>query len=119
MDERRKFVRAPVQVDVQYAALPDGMNQMTHTKDLSAGGACVVTKDPLPAEAKLQVAIQLPEQPPVNAIAEPVWTSTTEVTGQGPAQCAVETGLRFTEIAPQDRNALIAYVAKSLRVLQL
>lgn len=119
MDERRQFVRVPVQAEVECAALPDGVNQTIRAKDLSAGGACVVTEDPLPADAQLQVAIQLPDQPPVNAIAEPVWTATTEVTGKGHTECRVETGLRFTEISPTDHNALISYVAKSLRVLTL
>ena len=108
-----------MEAEVEHTALPDGMRQTARTKDLSAGGACVVTDAPLPAETPLQIAVQLPEQPPVNAIAQPVWSSTIEVTGKGGTQRKVETGLRFTEISPTDHDALISYVAKSLRALHL
>ena len=119
MDERRKFVRIPARLPVEYALLPSGVKQATQTRDVSAGGACLVTDAPLPAETQMQVAIQVPDQEPVNAIAQPVWTATSELVGKSHRQRTIETGVRFAEIAPQDQQRLIEYVARSLRVLQL
>ena len=119
MDERRQFIRIPAQLNVEYAVLPSGMTQHSQTRDVSAGGACLVTDTPLPPETQVQVAIQLPDQPPVNAIAEPVWTTTSDVTGKTQHRRVIETGVRFTEISPQDQHSLMEYVARTLRVLPL
>ena len=119
MDERRQFVRIPAQLHVEYAVLPSGMKQTGQTRDVSAGGACLITDTPLPPEPQLQVAIQLPDQPPINAIAAPVWTTTSDVTSKSESRHIIETGVRFAEISPQDQHSLMEYVARTLRVLPL
>ena len=114
MDERRQFIRIPAQLNVEYAVLPSGMTQHSQTRDVSAGGACLVTDTPLPPETQVQVAIQLPDQPPVNAIAEPVWTTTSDVTGKTQHRRVIETGVRFAEIAPRDRERVSRHLRRTL-----
>ena len=119
MEERRRFVRLPGPFEIRCAVLPSGTMQATRAKDLSAGGACLMTDAPLPSNTQLQMAIQLPERSePVNAIGEAVWSETVEMTGKTQHQRHVETGVRFAEIAPQDHEVLLECIARSLRALQ-
>ena len=120
MEERRQYVRLAARLPVRCAVLPSGLMQDINLKDLSGGGLRMVTDAPVASGEQLQVAIQLPgQEQPVNAIAEMVWSRTAQMSGRIEQARTVETGVRFTEIAPQDRDAILAAIAKSLRILQI
>ena len=119
MEERRRFVRLDTPAEVGYAVLPDGSAQRATAKNISGGGLCLATERPLPSGGQLQIAVQLPDrEQPVNAIAEPVWSEEFEVIGKTERRRSVATGVRFTEIAPQDRQALWEFVARTLQTIQ-
>ena len=116
MEEQRRFVRLPAPVETTYTVLPDGRPQRTLTKDLGAGGACLVMEKPLAPGAHVQMAFTLPgREQPVNAIAEVVWSGDVELAGRTGRRRSAETGLRTIEIAPQDHAALAQFVADGLR----
>ena len=118
MEERRRFVRLDTRQEAIYTVLPSGTAHATLTKDLSGGGLCLVTDKPLTPGTQLQIAVKLPgREQPVNAIAEVVWSESSEITGKAAPQRSVETGVRCTEIAPTDRDALLECVAKNLQYL--
>ena len=110
----------PGPFEIRCAVLPSGTMRDAEAKDVSGGGLRLVTDAPIASGEQLQVAIQLPgQEQPVNAIAETVWSRTAQMSGRTEQPRTVETGVRFTEISPTDHDALISYVAKSLRALQL
>ena len=116
MEERRKFVRLDTRLEVSYTALPADKAKRSLTKDVSGGGICFFAEKPLPPGARLQVAMTLPgRETPVNFTAEVVWSEAYEVIGKGARQRAVEVGVRFLEIAPQDRDAILQHVILNLK----
>lgn len=116
MEEQRGFVRLHAPVETAYTVLPDGRPQRTLTKNLGAGGACLIMDKPLVSGAHVQMALTLPgRERPVNAIAEVVWSGEVELTGRTHQRRSAQVGLRTIEIAPQDRDALAQFIADSLR----
>ena len=112
MEERRKFVRLDTRLEVTYTVLPSGGKVKAVTKDIGGGGVCLFAEKVLPAGTLLQVAMRLPDrEPPVHFTAEVVWCEPYEVIGKsGTRERAVEVGVRFVEIAPQDRDAVMQHV---------
>ena len=116
MKEPRGFVRLPALVEAIYTVLPDGWPQRTLTKDLSAGGACLLMEKPLAPGVHVQMAFTLPGRSmPVNAIAEVVWSGDVELIGRTGQRRSAEVGVRTIEIAPQDHAALVQFVTDGLR----
>ena len=116
MEERRKFVRLDTRVDITCTVLPSGKVERTVTKDMSGGGICIFTENVLPPGTRLQVAMKLPgSEQPVNFIAETVWSEAYEMIGKTERRRAVETGVRFLEISPNDQDAVMQYVILNLQ----
>lgn len=116
MQERRQFVRLDTRLEISYAVLPTEKAKRALTKDIGGGGICLFAEKPLPAGTRLQVAMTLPgREEPVNFTAEVVWCEQYEVIGKGEHRRAVELGVRFMEIAPQDRDAIMQHVILSLK----
>ena len=113
MEERRKFVRLDTRLEISYTvtSLPADKAKRTVTKDIGGGGVCLFAERPLPSGTQLQVAMKLPgREPPVNFTAEVVWCEQYEMIGKEEQSRAVELGVRFMEIAPQDRDAIMQHV---------
>ena len=113
MEERRKFVRLDTRLEISYTptSLPADKAKRAVTKDIGGGGICLFAERPVPPGTRLQVAMQLPgREESVNFTAEVVWCEQYEVIGKEEHQRAVELGVRFLEIAPQDRDAVMQHV---------
>ena len=111
MEERRRFVRLDTRLDVTYSVLPSGGKIHAVTKDISGGGICLFVDRVLRAGTSLQVSMKLPgQEQPANFTAEVVWCEPYEVIGKTERQRAVEIGVRFVEISPQDREAVLRHV---------
>ena len=116
MEERRTFVRLDTRVDVMCTVLPSGKVERTVTKDVGGGGVCIFTENVLSPGTRLQVAMKHPgSEQPVNFIAEVVWSEAYEVIGKTERRRAVETGVRFLEIAPNDQAAVMRHVILNLQ----
>ena len=111
MEERRQFVRLDTRLDVQYSVLAAGAPQPAVVKNIGGGGICMFADKELPAGTRLQVAMKLPgREAPVNFTAEVVWSEAYETIGKSQRQRAVEVGVRFVEVSPQDENAIMEHV---------
>ena len=111
MEERREFVRLDTRLDIQYALLPHEAPKTSMTKDISGGGICLFADKELAAGTLLQVSMKIPgKEQPVNFTAEVVWSETYETIGKSERQRAVEMGVRFIEISPQDQEAIMKHV---------
>ena len=116
MEERRKFVRLDTRLDVAYTVLPGGTAKQTVTKGLGGGGVCIFTEQPLPPGTRLQVALKLPGvERQVNFIGEIVWSEQYEMIGKSERRRSIEAGLRFVEIAPQDRDTVMRHMILTLQ----
>ncbi len=116
MDERRKFVRLDTRLGVTYTVLQTGAVGQTVSKDIGGGGVCVFTEHVLPPGTRLQVAMQVPGvEGPVHFIAEVMWSEQYEIIGRTEHRRAVETGVRFVEIAPQDQQVVMQHVILNLQ----
>ena len=116
MEERRRFVRLDTRLEVTYTRLPSTQAQQTMTKDIGGGGICFFADELLRPGDRLQVAMKLPNyERAVNFTAEVMWSETYEVVGRTERQRAVEVGVRFVEIAPQDQEAIMQHVILSLQ----
>lgn len=116
MEEQRQFVRLDARLDVTYTVLQTGAVGQAVTKNISGGGVCIFTERVLAPGTRLQVAMKLPEgERPVNFIAEVVWSEAYEIIGKAERRRAVETGVRFVEIAPPDQEAVMQHVILRLQ----
>ena len=116
MEERRQFVRLDTRLETSYTVLPTGTAKTLITKDIGGGGVCLFADKPLSAGTRLQVSMKLPgRDAPVNFTGEVVWSEEYEMIGKTQRQKAVEAGIRFVEISPQDREAVMQHVILSLK----
>ena len=115
MEERRRFVRASARLDAAYTVLPETALRAAVTKDVSGGGARLITDKILAPGTSLQMAVTLSGQDaPVNTIGEVVWSEPSAMTTQALRRQSAESGIRFAEISPSDRDTLMVFVGKSL-----
>ena len=116
MEERRRFVRLDTRLEVEYTVLPTGSPRVTVSKDISGGGICLFADRVLPVGTKLQIAMRLPgREQPAHFTAEVMWSEQYEVIGRTQQDKAVEVGVRFVDISPQDREAILQHVILSMK----
>ena len=119
MEERRRFVRLDTRLDVSYAVQPAGTVQHTSSKDIGGGGICLFADHVLEPGTCLKVSMKLPgRERPITFTAEVVWSELYEIIGKTERQRAVEVGVRFLDIAPQDHEAIMQHVILSLKPAQ-
>ncbi|MDE3089752.1 MAG: PilZ domain-containing protein [Chloroflexota bacterium] len=110
MRERRTAERRPVRLPVKYFYVPPEVNPPpTYTVDLSVGGACIETLDPLQPGASVAFFILAPEHQVIDARAQVVHTQSTE-------GAPYRAGVRFLRLPPADR-ALLERTIKSAAVM--
>ncbi|MBI4341449.1 MAG: PilZ domain-containing protein [Candidatus Omnitrophica bacterium] len=116
MEERRQFVRLDTRLEVTFSVLPSGAPQQAMTRDISGGGICLFADRELAAGTRLQVTMKLPDrEPPVHFTAEVVWSEAYETIGRAQRTRAIEVGVRFVEIAPQDQEAVMRHVILTMK----
>ncbi|MCH8218887.1 MAG: PilZ domain-containing protein, partial [Planctomycetes bacterium] len=116
MDERRQFVRLDTRLDVSYTYLPTANQQQSVTKDIGGGGICFFANEVLKPGDRLQVSMKLPgREQPVNFIGEVIWSEQYETIGKTERKRAIEVGVKFVEIAPKDRDAVMEHVILTLQ----
>ena len=100
---RRKNDRVPVSITGNLKSNLDPRYTAVMMANLSLGGAFVKTPYPLPVAELVQLEIPLPPRAtPVRLTGEVVWTrEDSELTGMG---------IRFTEISPEDLQAIRQYI---------
>ena len=116
MEERRRFVRLDTRANVSFTVLATGASVQAVSKNMGGGGMCFFSDKTLTPGTCLQVSMILPgRDQPVRFTAEVVWSEPYEVIGKTERQRAVEVGVRFLDIAPDDQQKIMQHVVLSLK----
>ncbi len=108
MEDRRKFGRLDATLPLRYGLLPSGEALQGTSKELGGGGLRLVTQQHVQPESRIWIELQLPGRPmPVTFIAEVVWSEQFDLKALRP----VELGVRFVDISPADRDAIMQHVS--------
>ncbi|MFH1655939.1 MAG: PilZ domain-containing protein [Candidatus Omnitrophota bacterium] len=112
-EEKRKFARLNTSVDVQYTVLEIKAAKEAKTKDISAGGICIIADEKLEVDCILGISVYLSgESMPITAKGKVVWTRPFQV---GKENQHFDVGVEFTEISPEDRKKIDQYVFSFLK----
>lgn len=107
--ERRKYARLKASVEVKYTIIGKPGELQVFSKDISAGGLCVVAEKEFPIDTPLQLEIKMPDlQDPVQALGRVVWQKKIESAGDHKPYYNV--GLEFTGISDFDRFNINRYI---------
>lgn len=108
--ERRKYLRLQAVVEVNYKIIGKPGTVEVSSKNISAGGLCVVTDNELSSDTPLQLEIKIPDlKAPIQAIGRIVWQNKI-ATGNTKSVGQFETGIEFTGISDFDRFNINRYV---------
>lgn len=110
--ERRRFPRIKVALIVRYKILDTPEQEYeVKTKDISAGGVCLVTHEQLKSGTILAMEIKfLPAEDPVLAAGRVVWSKESSL-GLSPAgHKRFDNGIEFEKISDVDRGRIIELV---------
>ena len=116
MQERRRFVRLDSRVKVVYTLLPQEQPPPSVTRDLGGGGISFFAHELLTPGVRLKIEVTLPDhEQPIPFTAEVVWSEQSALIGKAQEERAVEIGVRFVEIAPDDQEAIMRHVLSHLQ----
>ncbi len=107
VSEKRRYTRVELSWPVVILTTQGAM--VAETKNISASGAFIFCRAPLPPKEKLKVFIMAPNRHSLNVSAEVAWSNPLGAEGDTPP-CGV--GIRFTRISAADRQFLRDVVAE-------
>lgn len=113
MDERRKFVRisARLKTTCQVLGADDSLSLLT--KNVSQGGLSLFTKSRMAPGAVLGLEVHFPGRAaPVRFTAQVMWSGELLSEHPGPGRASYETGVRFLDISPEDRDFLLRHAER-------
>lgn len=108
VEERRKFIRNPLSMQVKYAFLdrPD-LKYTCSTSNISLGGMKLILNEKLLISSKIKLSFNLPDDPAlISPEAIVLWIKQKE-------DGVFEAGIVFTKLNPSDRDRLMEYVKAS------
>jgi c-di-GMP-binding flagellar brake protein YcgR len=109
--ERRQFVRLNVLTDVSYAKrLPSEVAKLSLSKNIGAGGICLIVYEEMRESEILDLKIYLPEGlSPVSAVGKIVWVKEF-VVGDDLKGKRYDVGIEFIKIDKEDLKKIQKYV---------
>jgi len=111
-DERRKFARLNILVDVSYTKHDTAEKQkLSVTKNISQGGICFVGYELVHEQDIIDLNVYLPggSKEPVEAMGKVVWVKEFTI-GDNPKNKRYDVGVEFTEISDQDSEKIETYM---------
>ena len=109
MQERRKFVRLDLNVEVQWHKIAESSraaaDSVNVSKNISGGGICLMVNEPVVVGDTLKLDIALPENKSIRAIGRVAWVDTFEIIG-GRREVKYEAGIEFVDISNVDREQI-------------
>ena len=110
-EERRKYPRLKIVVDVDYNIHLDEAsceNKKTKSKNISSGGICIFVSEDIKLGSILDLNFKLTNDDPIiKTKGLVVWTNSFEV--QSERQTIYELGIEFTEISESDKALINKY----------
>ncbi|MBI4003906.1 MAG: PilZ domain-containing protein [Candidatus Omnitrophica bacterium] len=108
--EQRRFIRITSRLTAIVKIVKTGKIKRALTRDVSAGGICVVTEEILEPGTALEVELKLPDrEAPVRFLGEVAWSRPIGPTPKSYENPTEETGVKFISIDPNDRTLLMQY----------
>ena len=111
VEERRKFIRLNINVDIRFSLIKNTVQEEIKSKsrNISAGGICIMTGESLKAGDVLKIEIILPENPPiVHALGKVSWIKPFGYLDEKKQRYDV--GVEFVEIDERERERVNKYV---------
>lgn len=111
--ERRRFIRLKKPLVIKYSHIGELKNDEAFTgENISAGGICVIIKEPLTLGAPLNLRVYLPDNTlPIKIKGKVAWSK--QVFDKA-GQKLFETGIEFVEINDLDFKKIAKYVNDGL-----
>ena len=107
MNERRKYKRKLIKLDVEYDMSSDQRWLETHSRDLGAGGICLITKDAIPLGKSFDLKFYIPDKDrPVKVIGKVMWNEKIDEDGTG----MFYNGIQFVRIDKADKALILKFV---------
>ena len=115
-DERRKYPRFRIGVEVHWKKIVSAdektAQHISHLKDLSAGGICLVLHSGITVGDTLQLEIKLPDRPSLQAKGKVMWVDyNTKVPRRTNTAC--EGGIEFIEIDEAARKEIQVFTSSA------
>ena len=112
MKERRRFPRLKIELFVRYKILGKMEQQGDgQTKNISAGGICLVAREKLQLGTKVAVEMKFPDSVnPVLAVGRVVWSDESNLGPSIAGHPRFDNGIEFEQISVLDRNRIIEHV---------
>jgi len=106
-ENRRKYPRADLEVDVKLRAGREQKEIQVRTRNISAGGVCVMLAEMLPVGTQLRMVLELPDTgSALDAVGEVVWSLRQHKLLKRKTD-VFETGIKFVDLDNRDRDRLI------------
>ncbi len=110
MDERRKFPRLAIDVNVSWKKV-DNESAVAQdvTKNISEGGVCMMVYEPLRKGDAIELDFELPTSKVIHARGRVAWTDEFEIIGDKVRE-KYDVGVEFTDISEIDREEIKKFV---------
>ena len=107
VEERRKFIRLEVPVDLKYITEGNSARKEVTTKDLSCEGLRFTSEEALEKGSSLELNLDIPDAPnPVHVIAKVAWAKRLSTEDGSP----FEVGVEFIKIEEDNKNTFLKYL---------
>ena len=110
MEERRKFVRLNIDVEVKWEKISGApLDNINVTKNISGGGICLIVYEELRVGEELSLEIKLPTKELIAAKGKVLWISEFQIISE---ECKkrYDTGIEFLDICNEDREKIEKFV---------
>ena len=109
-EERRRFIRIHSRLMVIVKFLDTGKVRRALTKNISAGGICLVTEELLKTGTQVEVELKLPDRDKAILLMGIVkWSKPIGEPPKPYENPTAETGVEFVQIDPDDQRQLMFY----------
>jgi c-di-GMP-binding flagellar brake protein YcgR len=109
-EEKREFVRLNVLADVVYSRHTSEDLKLTLTKNISAGGICLIVYESFKEGDLLDLKIGLPQdENPINAVGRVVWSIEFFILNDTKSK-RYDIGVEFVNLDPKERERINKYV---------
>jgi c-di-GMP-binding flagellar brake protein YcgR len=107
IEERRKFIRLEVPVELKYIIEGDSLRKGDTTKDLSCDGLRFTSKEEIGEGALLELNLNIPNaNNPIHIKGKVVWTKKLSLEDGSP----FEIGVEFLDIEEDNKNTFLKYL---------
>lgn len=107
IEERRKYIRLEVPIQLRYIIEGDSTRKDVTTKDLSCDGLRFICSDEISAGSGIEMNLMIPEAAnPVHAKGKVVWVKRLTLEDSSP----YEVGVEFSKIEEDNKNTFLKYL---------